>query len=62
MMAKLTETAGKNKQYNDLRQRLARSLPEMAVRMEKCSSELLPGSDPQDQLEQLQVRKICNNS
>lgn len=59
MMAKLTETAAKNKQYNDLKSRLATSLPEMETRMHNCSAEVNPGSDPKEQLEEL--KSITND-
>ena len=54
MMAKLTETAGKNKQYNDLKARLTTSLPEMEARMDSCAGQFVPGQDPREQLQALE--------
>ena len=55
LMAKLTNTAAKNKQYNELRGRLAKWLPEVEKRVGVCKMDLTPGVDPQDQFEELKV-------
>jgi hypothetical protein len=52
-MTKLTETASKNKQYNQLKAELTKSLPEVGQRVEGCDTEVTPGVDPSGQLEQL---------
>ena len=55
LMTKLTETAAKNKLYNELRGRLVKSLPVVAGRVEGCDTEIKPGVDPSGQLDQLKA-------
>ncbi len=43
-MTKLNETATKNKLYNELKTRLADSLPAMEVRMQDCTTHITPGN------------------
>ena len=52
-MTKLNETAAKNKKYNDLKERLSQTLPEMEARMQACSTDVKPGGDPNEQLDEI---------
>ena len=55
LMAQLTDTATKNKRYNDLKRQLAKWLPETEARVEKCSAEVSPGGNPCRQLEEMKL-------
>ena len=55
LMTKLTDTAAKNKLYNQLKTQLTKSLPEVANKVEACDAELKPGVDPTGQLEALKA-------
>ena len=53
LMAKLTDTASKNKRYNELKGQLSKWLPSMEVRVEKVSGDVALGADPSKQLEEI---------
>ena len=53
LMEKLSETAIKNRKFNDLKHRLVDSLPKIESRMDRCDTELKPGGDPKKQLDDL---------
>ena len=55
LMTKLTDTAAKNKLYNQLKTQLTKSLPEVASKVEACDANLKPGTDPTGQLETLKA-------
>lgn len=55
LMAKLTDTASKNKRYNDLKRQLSKWLPDMESRVEKCSADIAPGADPSRQLDEIKA-------
>ena len=52
-MAKLSDTAAKNKQYNQLRAQLGQTLPALEQRLGTCEEEITPGVDAKEQLEDL---------
>ena len=54
-MAKLTDTAAKNKQYAALKSRLTQWLPAMADRVDQCDDSIAPGEDPKRHLEALKA-------
>ena len=55
LMAKLTDTASKNKRYNELKRQLSKWLPETEARVEKCSADVVPGADPTRQMEEMKA-------
>ncbi len=53
LMAKLTDTASKNKQYNQLKSQLGKTLPDIEDKVNQCSVDLGPGKDAESQLSEL---------